>query len=195
MSWIISPAFAEEAPAEGTAATLAHGGAAEGGHEGSFPPFDSSTFPSQLFWLAIVFAVLYRLMEKRIIPQISGIIAARAERLSSDLGEAEAARAKTDAAISEYEAALAAAKARAGAVAARARGEAAKAADRRRAAAEAQLQQKLTTAEIHIDDVKKVAMAQVSAIAADTTEAVIEQLIGPVAKAEVTAAVAVAEKS
>ena len=32
----------------------------EGGHEeGMFPPFDASTFPSQILWLAITFGLFY----------------------------------------------------------------------------------------------------------------------------------------
>ena len=36
---------------------------APGGH-GIFPPFDSQTFPSQLFWLSAIFILLYVLMDK-----------------------------------------------------------------------------------------------------------------------------------
>ena len=34
------------------------------GH-GVFPPFDSQTFPSQLFWLSIIFILLYVLMASK----------------------------------------------------------------------------------------------------------------------------------
>ena len=44
------------------ATTQAHGGAHAGG--GSFPPFDSSTFGSQLIWLALAFGALYLLMSR-----------------------------------------------------------------------------------------------------------------------------------
>lgn len=198
MTWIVSPAYAEEA-AHGVTAdaaqTEAHAGAAAGAHESSFPPFDASNFPSQLLWLAIVFIALYRVMDKRIIPQISGILTARSERIRNDIEEAEAARAKTDKAIADYEAGLAAAKARAGAIAAGTRAEVAKAIERRRQAAEASLTEKLQLAERHIDDVKRAAVSQVTDIALDTTEAVVGELLGPVAsRTEIAAAVAAAEK-
>ena len=116
MTWFISQAYAEETPATatpaaGTTATTAHEG---GGHGGVFPPFDPSTFPSQLLWLAIVFIALYRLMSKRIIPQISGIIEARAAAIKADLEQAEASREASEAAGAAYAAALAAARAKAG---------------------------------------------------------------------------------
>jgi len=52
-----------EAPASGEAGHTTEGTAAEGGH-GGFPPMDAHSFPSQIFWLVIFFALLYLLMSK-----------------------------------------------------------------------------------------------------------------------------------
>ena len=46
--------MAEEAPH--TAATT------EAPHQGGFPPFDTTTFPSQLFWLVVTFAFLFTVL-------------------------------------------------------------------------------------------------------------------------------------
>jgi hypothetical protein len=55
--FVVTPAYAESNPTEGThSETGAHGGDAAGG--GVFPPFDSSTFASQLLWLAITFGLV-----------------------------------------------------------------------------------------------------------------------------------------
>ena len=64
--FVVTPAYAESNPTEGThSETGAHGGEAAGG---VFPPFDSSTFASQLLWLAITFGLFYLLMSKVIVP-------------------------------------------------------------------------------------------------------------------------------
>lgn len=197
MSWFISQANAQEpavvAPADGHAPTEAAGTtvAHEGGeHGGTFPPFDPSTFPSQLFWLAIVFIALYVLMAKKVIPQIGGILEARSAKIAADLAEAEKAKAETDAAIASYEASLAAARNKANAIAHETRSKVAHEIDGRRHAAEAQLAAKLADTEKHIADVKKIALDHVSTIATETTEAVVEALVGKVGRDEAAAAVA-----
>ncbi len=40
----------------------------------TFPPFDPSTFGSQVFWLVITFGRLYILMRRVAVPQIGGIL-------------------------------------------------------------------------------------------------------------------------
>jgi F-type H+-transporting ATPase subunit b len=42
--------------------------------ESPFPPFDSSTFPSQLLWLAITFGLFYLFLQRIVLPRISGIL-------------------------------------------------------------------------------------------------------------------------
>ena len=54
-----------------------------------FPPFDSTTFASQLLWFAITFALLYYLMAKVALPRIAGILEDRRDRIASDLDLAE----------------------------------------------------------------------------------------------------------
>ncbi len=197
MSWFISQANAQEpatvpvegghAPTDATANTVAQEG---GGHGGTFPPFDPSTFASQLFWLALVFIALYVLMAKKVIPQIGGILEARAAKIAGDLAEAEKAKAETDAAIVAYEAALAAARNKANAIAHDTRTKVAHEIDGRRHTAEAQLAAKLSDTEKHIADVKNIALDHVSAIAIETTQAVVEALIGGAGHDEAAAAVA-----
>lgn len=197
MSWFISQANAQQpasvpaeggpAPTEASGTTVAHGG---GEHGGTFPPFDPSTFPSQLFWLAIVFIALYVLMAKKVIPQIGGIFEARAAKIAGDLVEAEKAKAETDAAIVSYEASLTAARNKANAIAHDTRSKVAHEIDGRRHAAEAQLAAKLTETEKHIADVKNIALDHVSTIAVETTEAVVEALLGKVGRDEAAEAVA-----
>ncbi len=39
-------------------------------HGRGFPPFDAQSFPSQLFWLVLIFVALYLLMSKLALPRI-----------------------------------------------------------------------------------------------------------------------------
>ena len=158
--------------------------------EAVFPPFDPATFASQLFWLAITFAVLYWLMAKVAIPRIGGILSARASRIASDLETAEKAKADSEAAIAGYEKALAAARANANTIAEAARNDAKTAAARERSSIEADMAKRLGEAESRIGEIKTRALADVGAIAGDAADAIVKALTGAdVARADVDAAV------
>lgn len=53
------------------------------------PQFDVSSFSSQLFWLAIVFAVLYFIISKFIAPKAESILTARNRCIEEDINYAE----------------------------------------------------------------------------------------------------------
>jgi len=191
----VTPGYAQEtAPAEGGA----HGESVEGGahteqaegHGGSFPPFDSSTYPSQLLWLAITFGLFYLFLKKVVLPRVGGILEDRSTRISGDLDEAARMKAEADAAVAAYEQELAEAKAKANAIGQEAH-EASKAkADAERKKVEASLAEKLAAAESKIAGIKAKAMGEVGSIAEDTSAAIIEQLTGgKVDKAALSAAV------
>ena len=76
-------------------ATTAH--TAEPGHKAPFPPFQSETFATQLFWLVIVFVALYLLASRLVLPRVGGIIEARAGKIEGDISEAQRLQAEADA--------------------------------------------------------------------------------------------------
>jgi len=47
---------------------------ADGGHGGAFPPFDSSTFASQLVSLVIAFVALYLIVSRIALPRVGSVI-------------------------------------------------------------------------------------------------------------------------
>lgn len=167
-----------------------------GGHEdgGAFPPFDSTTFGSQLLWLAITFGLLYYLMSKVALPRIANILEVRRDRIASDLGEAERLKRETDEAIASYEQSLAEARQKAHGIAHTAREEAKTQIDAEFAKVEADIAKQLTTADEKISAVKNAAMGEVDAIAQSTTEAILEHLLGSgIAQKDVAEAVAAAK--
>ncbi len=200
----VTAAYAQSTTTEGAethdaAAGEVHtetGVAHEGGHgSGVFPPFDSSTFASQLLWLAITFGLFYLLMAKVIMPRIGGILETRHDKIAQDLDEASRSKAEADAAIAAYEQELTAAKAKGNAIASSAREAAKVKAAAERAAIEATLNDKISAAEVRIADIKTKALADVGSIAEETAGAVVEQLIGgTVSQAEIASAVKASAK-
>lgn len=154
---------------------------ADGAHHSEvFPPFDSTTFASQLLWLAISFAALYFIMSRIALPRIGSIIEERRDRVEGDLAEAERLRQKTDQAIASYEAALADARSKAHAIAEETRAGIKADLDVKRNAVETDLAKKVGDAEARIAETKTAALGHVDEIAADTASALVAQLVGTV---------------
>ena len=157
---------------------------------GVFPPFDATTYPSQLLWFAITFVLLYYLMAKVALPRIAGILEDRRDRIASDLDLADRLKRESEEALAGYEAALAEARSRANSIAEGAREGAKQAAAAKRSATEADLGSKLEAAEARIGEIKSKALADVGEIAAETTEALVKALVdADLAGGEVTDAV------
>ncbi|MCD8562538.1 MAG: hypothetical protein LRY54_00355 [Alphaproteobacteria bacterium] len=69
---------------------VAHAAAAHGEeHASGLPQLDPSTYPSQIFWLVIMFLVLYIVFSRRVLPVISGTLENRREHIESDFSSAE----------------------------------------------------------------------------------------------------------
>jgi F-type H+-transporting ATPase subunit b len=176
-------------PSEGVHATT-EADAAHGGGHGTFPPFDPSTFGSQLFWLVIIFGGLYLLMRRVAVPRIGSILEERENRIAGDLAEAARMKSESEAAVAAYEQALAEARQNAHQIGQKARDAAKAEIDADRARTEAGLNEKLAAAEAEIDRVKASALASVDSIAKDAVETMVEVLIGTAAgKDEIARAV------
>lgn len=156
---------------------------------GVFPPFDSSTFLSQLIWLAITFGALYWLMANVILPRFGEVMEARRSRIEGDLDAAAKARADAEEAAAVYEKALSDARANAQALAAKARNELSAKSDERRKSVEADLAKKLARSEAQIARRKADAMSNVHDIAVEAAEAILGKLVSkPVGRDRIEAA-------
>jgi len=191
---------AENAPAEGAAAETPAAGEAghttestghEGGHKGAFPPMDATTFPSQIFWLVIFFALLYLLMSKVALPKMAAVLERRHKTIEGDLAKATALKNETQAAIDSYEKALADARAKAQGIAAETRAKMNAEMEAERAALEKTLAAKTADAEAKIAAAKAQAMKDVGEVAAETAAEIVAELTGAEAtKADAAKAIA-----
>jgi F-type H+-transporting ATPase subunit b len=192
----VTKALAEEAkPAaeaqhgEAPAAEGAHGAAGEthntetgvphdAGHSGVFPPFDATSFASQLLWLAITFGLFYLFISRVASPRIGSILETRRDRIARDLAEAAKAKEEADGAVAAYETELATARKNALDIGNKARDAAKAKADADRKTAEAGLDGMLATADKRISDLRASGMKEVGKIAEDTASAILTQLTG-----------------
>jgi F-type H+-transporting ATPase subunit b len=155
---------------------------------GVFPPFDKETFPSQLFWLAICFVLLYVVTARLVQPRVSGIIDGRKNRISGDLAEAARFKSESEQAMVAYEKALADARARAQAIAAETHDRLQAEAERNRKSLEEQLNARLAEAEKQIAATKTSAMTNVRGIATEAAAAIVTRLTGVAAPEPAVAA-------
>jgi F-type H+-transporting ATPase subunit b len=147
------------------------------GH-GEFPPFQTETFASQLFWLVIAFVLLYVLMSKIALPRVAPIIEGREKKIEDDLAEAGNLKTQSDETMAAYEKALADARVRAQAIVIEEREKQAFEAAAHRKGLEDELNRKIIESENTIAAAKQAAMSNVGTIAEEAARAIVERLIG-----------------
>jgi F-type H+-transporting ATPase subunit b len=147
-------------------------------HGKGFPPFDATTFASQLLWLALTFVALYLLMSRVALPRVGTILENRRERIAGDLADAQRLKEQSDAAIAAFEKALADARSRAQALANETLQKQAVAAEANRKELDARLNAHIAEAEKAIATTRADAMANVQGIATEAAAAIVERLIG-----------------
>jgi F-type H+-transporting ATPase subunit b len=142
------------------------------------PQLDFSTFPSQVFWLAISFAVLYLLMAKFALPRIERIMTARRSRVDGDLERASRLQAEAEAIMAAYEKALSEARMQAQATIKLTLDRLNAVASERQAQAGAQLAKRLQEAERRIAAEKSRALASLPEMAAEVARSAVARLAG-----------------
>jgi F-type H+-transporting ATPase subunit b len=154
-------------------------GAAEaaGGTGGGLPQLDFSTWPSQIFWLAVALFVLYRLMTGVALPRISSTLEERADAIADDLDRAEEFRRKAVEAEQAYDRALAEARAKAQAIAAETRAEIQKEVDAEMEKADAEIAARAAESERRIAEIRANAMESVEQVAKDTAIEVVSAVL------------------
>ena len=166
----------------------------EAGGGAAFPPFDPWHFPSQLFWLVILFGVLYIALSRFILPKLGGVIEKRGDTIADALDEAARLdeQAKEARRLQEQHLAEARAKARETADKAREKVEAEIAAETRKV--DTELAERLDEAEARIQVVRSEAMSNVESIATDAAQAMLGRFGVKVSESDAKAAVTRAVK-
>jgi len=159
-------------------------------HQGgnAFPPFDTTTYPAQIFWLTVTFVLLFVVMWRLGVRGIGGNIDARKGRIAADLAAAEARRQNAAKASADYDTALAGARTRAHAMAEENRQRIQAEIDGAKARAEAEAQATMSKAEARIQATRTEAKTHVSDAARDAAIAIVARLTGDTVSAEDAAA-------
>jgi F-type H+-transporting ATPase subunit b len=155
---------------------------------GGFPPFDTGTYPSQIFWLAVTFAFLFVVMWRVAGPRINGVITMRRDKINGDIAAAQKHRGDAEAASAAYQTALAAARAKANAHAEETRRLIGAEVDKAKAAADAQAHEATAKAEASIQAMRVEARASMTRAAQDAAVEIVARLTGETVSADEAAA-------
>ena len=157
---------------------IAHPVWAAGGESQGLPQLDFSTWPTQIFWLIVTFAIGYILMARMVVPNIGAVLEERRERISSDIEQAKAADADAKSMQSKYEAELAEARTKAADAAKQALDEAKAENEKAEAELTAKLAKKIKTAETKLAKAREEALAGIDEAAQETVADIASQVAG-----------------
>lgn len=150
--------------------------AAEGGD--SLPQFNTATYPSQLFWLAVSMVVFFFIMRNTALPKLEEALEARRRKIDDDLDKAAAHREEAEAAMAAYEKALADAAEEAKAIHRRTAQEIAEVSAARRGELAARVAEATKAAETRIAAAKEPALANLQDVAVEVVQDVAAKLAG-----------------
>jgi F-type H+-transporting ATPase subunit b len=145
---------------------------------GGFPPFDHTTFPSQIFWLAITFVFLFVVMWRYVVPRIGGTIAERKARIAAELANAEDDRRQAEQAWSTYQTTLVEARQRARVVTEDNRARVMAETERAEAGADEAAQAEIAKAEAELARLRAEAKGSILAAAQDAAIGIVARLTG-----------------
>ena len=159
-------------------------------HSAGMPQLDFSTFPNQIFWLAVTLVVIYLILSRIALPRIGSVLAERSGTITNDLGAADELNQKAKAAEAAYEKALADARTEAAKIVAETKAGIQAELSVELGRANAQIAARAAESEKAIMAIRDSAVENVSAVAKDTAEALVGALGGTADAAAVAAAVA-----
>lgn len=154
------------------------------------PQLDYTTYANQIFWLVVALVLIYFVLSRVAMPRISGILADRQGKITSDIAAAEELKLKAEAAEKAYNQALVDARTEANKIVAEARAEIQKDLDRATAKADAEIAAKASESVKRIEEIRAGAAENVAIVARDTAEAIVAALGGKAEAKAVSDAVA-----
>lgn len=135
-------------------------------------------YASQLFWLVVFFGLIFTVIGLGMLPKIQSTVDARNDRIAADLREAETARETADRLEQDYRERMDQGRAEAARLAAEAKAQSARTTEIRVAKADKAIGAKIEAAETRIAEVRAAARAELQAVAADATQAMVDRVAG-----------------
>jgi F-type H+-transporting ATPase subunit b len=140
------------------------------------PQLDFSTFPNQIFWLAVSLVVIYFVLSRIALPRIGGILEDRRGRITADIEAAETLKTRATDAEKAYNQALIDARTEAARIVAAARADIQADLDKAIVKADAEIAARTAESSARIDEIRAGAAASIAEVARDTAQALVAKL-------------------
>ena len=144
------------------------------------PQLDPSSFASQLFWLFISFGLLYYIMHRYILPQITMVLEQREQKVSGDLDRAEVLRREAREAQLAYDRSLMEARTKANDIMMQMNKLIAEESVKRHGKLDETLLKQTNEADIRLSRLRKDAKIKLANVAAEISQDIIKKLVGRV---------------
>ena len=159
-------------------------------HAVGMPQLDFSTWPNQIFWLAVTLIVIYMVLSRVALPRIGAVLAERNGVITNDLAAAEDFKQKAVLADQAYNDALDAARIEAAKIITEAKAAIQKDLDKAIAKADTEIAAKATESENEIAVIRDSAVKSVTEVATATAGEIVMALGGVADAKAVKSAVA-----
>ncbi len=153
------------------------------------PQIDLTSFPNQIFWLALTLIVLYLILSRVALPRIGSVLSERRGVISNDIAAAEDLKQQAIAAEAAYNQALADARLEAGRIVAQARADIQGDLDMATAKADAEISARAAESEAAIGKIRENALKSVREVANNTAREIVAAMGGKADAKTITAAV------
>lgn len=142
------------------------------------PQFDLSSFPGQIFWLAVLFALMFAMMNWVFLPKLGGIIEERKNRIADFYDKAAEFKRQAETAEADYKQALADANARASTMSAETRAQMEEEISKMQSENDEKLNSRIEASELHIAEMATKAQETVTEAATGTAAELVAALTG-----------------
>ncbi|MDJ0922748.1 MAG: hypothetical protein QNI84_16590 [Henriciella sp.] len=159
------------------------------GEAAVFPPFDPWHFPSQIFWLVLLFGFLYLVLSRFILPKLGSVLEHRESTIADDLDDAARMNEQAIDAQKAVEISIAEAQAKARETASKARAKIDKEIAEATAKVDGELDVKLSEAEERIAKLREDTMQNVEDIASEAASSMLAKFGASASKADLGKAV------
>jgi len=167
--------------------------AADAAHEATeavgMPQLDFSTFPNQIFWLAVTLVVIYLILNRVALPRIASVLAERRGTITNDIAAAEELKLKAEEAEIAYNQALADARGEAQKIVTEAKAGIQADLDAATAKADAEIAVKVVESERAIAEIRAGALKSVKEVARATAAEIVAAMGSKADAKTITAAV------
>lgn len=161
------------------------------GAEGGMPQLNPEFWPSQIFWLILIFSSLYIVMWKIFLPKISNNIENRKSRVINDLNEAQKLKENAEKKLKEYNKIIEESKKEARKILEESKKKLSKDLEIKKKKIIEEIEKEMVDVEIEIKNLKKTSIPNINKIAEDISGELIKEMIGTeINKSNVAAIVA-----